>query len=72
MMAQDVTCPNCNRRQTTTPYDIGSGPEASCRYCEWCWGLNGQLLDPDDARRVPRETYDQLPEWAKSSLIPID
>lgn len=72
MTTREVVCPSCDRRQTASVYDIGSGPEACCRYCEWCWGLDGQELDPDDARRVPRELYQQLPEWARDAMIPID
>lgn len=39
-------CPSCGTVETRTAYDIGSGPELSCSSCEWCWGANGQPLEP--------------------------
>lgn len=42
-------CPNCETWVTMRPYDIGSGPEMSCPQCEWCWGADGQPLNPSDA-----------------------
>lgn len=30
------------------PYDVGSGPEMACPSCEWCWGADGQPLNPLD------------------------
>lgn len=49
-MTEKITqrCPNCDAEVTMRPYDIGSGPEMSCPNCEWCWGANGQALDPND------------------------
>jgi hypothetical protein len=38
------TCPSCGEVCTADPYDIGDGPEFSCRNCEWCWGALGQPL----------------------------
>lgn len=39
-------CPSCGNPVTMAPYDIGSGPEMACPFCEWCWGANGQPLQP--------------------------
>jgi hypothetical protein len=39
-------CPNCGALDTRQTYDIGSGPELSCAKCEWCWGAEGQDLNP--------------------------
>ena len=65
-------CPTCRFIVDGPPYDIGSGPELCCSRCETCFGFNDQKLDPDDARRMPQELIDQLPEWARSSFIPKD
>jgi hypothetical protein len=62
-------CPNCGERSVAQPYDIGSGPELACASCD---SATGQKLDPDDARRVPAERYDQLPEWVQRSLIRME
>lgn len=43
------TCPSCGEKAQGQPYDIGSGPELSCPNCEWCWGADGQDLNPTDA-----------------------
>ena len=45
---QKVTskCPACGAELEREAYDIGSGPELSCVECEWCWGANGQPLNP--------------------------
>lgn len=48
------------------PYDIGSGPEMSCSRCEWCWGADGQPLNPKDATDwVPRWNLMSEPPWDK-------
>lgn len=47
-------CPCCGAKVTGEPYDIGSGPERSCPHCEWCWGVNGQPLQPLDAEAILR------------------
>lgn len=47
-------CPCCGRAVTMEPYDIGSGPEMSCAGCEWCWGADGQPLQPLDAQAILR------------------
>lgn len=39
-------CPSCGLEASREPYDIGSGPELSCNACEWCWGAEGQDLQP--------------------------
>ena len=41
-------CINCGQEFRATPYDIGSGPEVSCPNCEWCFGAEGQPLQPLD------------------------
>jgi len=41
-------CPSCGTVAERTTYDVGSGPELSCASCEWCWGANGQDLQPLD------------------------
>jgi rubredoxin len=41
-----VTCPSCGVTSNLEPYNIGSGPEYSCPNCEWCWGAEGQNLQP--------------------------
>jgi hypothetical protein len=41
-------CPTCDAEAEREAYDIGSGPELSCANCEWCWGANGQPLQPPD------------------------
>lgn len=61
------TCPNCGWVGAPKPYDIGSGPEWSCPGCEQCYGAQGQELDPKDPFRIPREVFDQLPEWARAN-----
>lgn len=47
-MAEFVTqaCPNCGVVAPRRIYDIGSGRELSCGFCEWCWGADGQDLQP--------------------------
>lgn len=50
-------CPACGVVTGRDAYDIGSGPELSCALCEWCWGMDGQPLDPGDVFR--RETGEQ-------------
>ena len=51
-LAKDVSynitsaCPSCGAVAERRVYDIGSGPELSCANCEWCWGAEGQPLDP--------------------------
>lgn len=42
----ESACPSCGSFTTREVYDIGSGPELSCADCEWCWGANGQTLQP--------------------------
>lgn len=56
-------CPTCDNSITAVPYDIGSGPELSCSNCEWCFGANGQDLQPLDvpallakAHRLSKQT----------------
>lgn len=61
------TCPSCGWVGAPAVYDIGSGPEWSCPGCEWCYGAQGQELDPQDPFRIPRVVYDQLPEWARGN-----
>ena len=39
-------CPNCGAVTARETYDIGSGPELACSSCEWCWGADGQPLEP--------------------------
>lgn len=41
-------CPECGQNAKRRVYDIGSGPEISCSTCEWCWGVDGQSLEPLD------------------------
>jgi hypothetical protein len=50
-------CPSCGVVADRDPYDIGSGPELSCSNCEWCWGANGQDLQPI----TPGVTYEPPP-----------
>lgn len=45
-------CPSCIQFVTMVPYDIGSGPEMICPYCQWCWGADGQDLKPLDMKVV--------------------
>jgi hypothetical protein len=42
----DSACPDCGERAKRQTYDIGSGAELACASCEWCWGANGQDLQP--------------------------
>lgn len=42
----ESACPSCGVVAKRMTYDIGSGPELSCANCEWCWGANGQQLEP--------------------------
>ena len=53
-MDEEITqnCPCCDKAVTMRPYDIGSGPEMCCPDCEWCWGANGQPLDPYDPMKA--------------------
>lgn len=44
-------CPSCGEYAEREVYDIGSGPELSCVFCEWCWGAEGQDLKPYDPLR---------------------
>jgi hypothetical protein len=37
-------CPSCGKTARRQTYDVGSGPELSCAWCEWCWGAEGQSL----------------------------
>lgn len=46
MTAIRSACPNCGTVADRDLYDIGSGPELSCADCEWCWGAEGQRLQP--------------------------
>lgn len=46
-------CPSCAAKVTMVPYNIGSGPEMSCPTCEWCWGADGQELQPLDSAAIP-------------------
>jgi hypothetical protein len=46
-------CPSCGVVAERNTYDIGSGPELSCANCEWCWGANGQRLEPLPPPCVP-------------------
>lgn len=39
-------CPSCGQEAERRAYDIGSGPELACANCEWCWGADGQDLEP--------------------------
>lgn len=39
-------CPVCGDVADRDTYDIGSGPELACATCEWCWGADGQPLQP--------------------------
>jgi hypothetical protein len=52
-------CPSCGKTAHRQTYDVGSGPELSCAWCEWCWGADGQQLQEIDWRRINHE------EWAK-------
>ena len=45
-------CPTCGEVAESETYDIGSGPELSCASCEWCWGAEGQDLQPLDLKTV--------------------
>ena len=45
-------CPTCGEVSERETYDIGSGPELSCASCEWCWGAEGQPLQPLDLKAV--------------------
>ena len=45
-------CPTCGTVAERETYDIGSGPELSCASCEWCWGAEGQDLQPLDLKTV--------------------
>lgn len=51
----ESACPICGDIAVRQVYFIGSGPELSCATCEWCWGAEGQLLNPIpvDLRGVP-------------------
>lgn len=60
-------CPGCGFAGAVSTYDIGSGPEWACPSCDMCWGAAGQLLNPDDVWRIPRDLYDALPEWCRSN-----
>lgn len=61
-------CPNCGARVEMVPYDIGSGPEMSCTDCEWCWGADGQSLEPLDTERILREAREALGQrWAEGA-----
>lgn len=42
-------CPSCGEVAPRDTYDIGSGPELCCSFCDWCWGAAGQALNPADA-----------------------
>jgi hypothetical protein len=41
-------CPNCGEVAERRTYDVGSGPELACVFCDWCWGADGQPLEPLD------------------------
>ena len=45
-------CPTCGGIAEREVYDIGSGPELSCATCEWCWGAEGQDLQPLDFKSI--------------------
>lgn len=45
-------CPNCSQVADRDTYDVGSGPELSCSTCEWCWGAEGQALQPIPTLRM--------------------
>lgn len=52
-----ATCPQCKKGAQRTAYDVGSGPELCCADCDWCWGANGQDLQPltlGDVTRIDR------------------
>lgn len=44
--SETTACPCCGDVAERTIYDIGSGPELACASCEWCWGAEGQDLQP--------------------------
>jgi len=54
-------CPSCGDTAQRETFDIGSGPELSCYTCEWCWGAEGQDLEPlrpRDVRQLLQEAYE--------------
>lgn len=56
-----TACPSCGAVAERMVYDIGSGPELSCANCEWCWGADGQPLDPIAFTvRAEAEHYERL------------
>lgn len=50
----ESACPSCGVVVARSPYDIGSGPELCCASCDWCWGAEGQELQPLDLEQVER------------------
>lgn len=60
-------CPGCGWAGSARTYDIGSGPEWNCPACDMCWGVRGQVLNVNDAWKIPRELHEQLPEWARNN-----
>lgn len=48
-------CPSCGAEAERRVYDVGSGPELSCANCEWCWGADGQDLQPLERPFFPWE-----------------
>lgn len=64
-------CPACGSLVTMEPYDVGSGPEMSCPACEWCWGADGQPLEPLEPAADVVERF-ACPRCGKTSSHPED
>lgn len=56
-------CPNCGHRAGRDTYDIGSGPELSCAWCEFCWGADGQELKPMVPPEIKIIDGHPIPMW---------
>lgn len=57
----ESACPQCGTVAVRETYDIGDGPELSCANCEWCWGAEGQPLQPITYERmVEKFGYDPI------------
>lgn len=57
MMIITSACPTCHVVAEREAYDIGSGPELSCANCEWCWGAEGQDLQPLDIAQIATDRF---------------
>lgn len=77
-VGQDVTgpCPSCGDVAKRRIYDVGSGPELSCASCEWCWGAEGQPLQPIGYGAVVEtlgfDPLGELPDFDDPDIEPRD